>query len=113
MRSIRVTLAAAIVALAVTSAGAQDLNSTRSLAATCTACHGTDGISAGGVPPGLAGRNKDDLLQQLKDFKAGRRSATVMHQLARGYSDEQLERIAGWFAVVTPGAAPVAPRAGR
>ncbi|NBR26889.1 MAG: cytochrome C [Betaproteobacteria bacterium] len=92
---------------------AQDANVIRSLAATCTACHGTDGNSVGGVPPSIAGQNKDYLLQQLNDFKNGKRSATIMHQHAKGYTDAQLERIAAYFAAVKPGAAAAAPRAGN
>ena len=102
---------AAVVATAP--AVAQDVNAARSLAATCTTCHGTDGNSVGNVPPSLAGLNKDYLLLQLKDFKAGRRPATIMHQHAKGYSDEQLERIAAYFAAVKPVAAVAAPRSGN
>ena len=101
------------LACAAAPAIAQDAGQTRSLAATCTTCHGTDGISVGGVPPSLAGQNKDYLLQQLKDYKAGKRPATIMHQHAKGYSDEQLERIAAYFAAVKPGTATGAPRAGN
>ncbi len=90
---------------------AQDPSLARSLAATCTACHGTDGRSVGGVPPSLAGRDKGELLQTMKDFKTGKRPATVMHQHAKGYSDEQLELISNYFASVTPGAAAAAPAA--
>lgn len=72
--------------------------SARSLAATCFTCHGTDGRSVGGVPPGLAGRDRNELAQQMKDFKAGKRPATIMHQHARGYTDAQIEQIAGYFA---------------
>jgi cytochrome c553 len=31
-------------------------------------------------------------------FKAGTRSATIMHQLAKGYSDAQIAQIAAYFA---------------
>ena len=103
---------ATVAASASAPAAAQDAY-TRSLAATCTTCHGTDGNSVGNVPPGLAGQNKDYLLQQLKDFKAGKRPATIMHQHAKGYTDEQLERIAAYFASVKPVAAVPAPRAGN
>jgi len=74
----------------------------RSLAATCFTCHGTDGRSVGGVPPSLAGRDRNELVQQMKDFKAGRRPATIMQQHARGYTDAQIEQIAGYFAAVSP-----------
>ena len=112
MRPIHAILSAAI-AVAGVPAIAQDANANRSLAATCTACHGTDGNSVGNVPPSLAGQNKDYLLLQLKDFKSGKRPATVMHQHAKGYTDEQLERIAAYFAAVKTATAPAAPRAGN
>lgn len=112
MRSIPVLTAIALCATIGAAADAQDLQSTRGLAATCAACHGPDGVSVGGVPPALARQDKAELLQRLKEFKAGTRPATVMHQLARGYSDEQLERIAAYFSAVAAGPAPAAPRAG-
>lgn len=70
----------------------------RALAATCFTCHGPDGRSVGGVPPSLAGRDRDELVGQMKDFKAGKRPATIMHQHAKGYTDAQIEQIAGYFA---------------
>lgn len=115
MRSHPVACAALAVvfgALTSTTAFAQDPNAARSLAATCFTCHGTDGISAGGVPPSLAGQDKRSLLQQMQDFKAGRRPATIMHQIAKGYTDAQLEQIAAYFAAVKPAAATPAPRGG-
>jgi cytochrome c553 len=81
----------------------------RSLAANCFACHGTDGRSVGGIPPSIAGQNKDYMLQTMKDYQANKRPATVMHQQARGYTDEQLELIAGYFAGMRPGQAAPAP----
>ncbi len=93
------------------SAQAQDPNAGRSLAATCTACHGTEGRSVGGVPPGLAGQDRNYLLQAMKDFKAGKRPATIMHQHAKGYTDEQLELIATYFSNVKAGPGTAAPAA--
>jgi cytochrome c553 len=46
----------------------------------------------------LAGANKDDTVKKMLDFKAGRKPATIMHQLSKGYSDEQIVAIAGYFA---------------
>jgi cytochrome c553 len=66
-------------------------------AATCTGCHGTNGHSQGGIP-GLAGLQKQYIVDAMREFKAGTRSATVMHQHAKGYTDEQVDRIAEFFA---------------
>ena len=38
----------------------------------------------------------------MKDFQAGKRPATIMHQQARGYTDAQLQAIAAYFAAVKP-----------
>jgi sulfide dehydrogenase cytochrome subunit len=38
------------------------------------------------------------MLQKLMDFKTGRKPATIMHQLSKGYSDEQLQELAAYFA---------------
>ena len=92
-------------------AHAQDSTQARSLAATCFTCHGTDGRSVNGIPPSLAGQNKQYLLQQMKALRAGERPATIMHQQAKGYTDEELELIAGYFASVKPGPAAPAPAA--
>ena len=71
---------------------------TRSLVANCAACHGTNGHSAGGAIPGLAGASKEVVIAQLKAFKDGTRVATVMHQIAKGYSDAEMAALAEFFA---------------
>lgn len=113
MRKSTIMLAMAVTGCWMPAASAADphanMQYARSLAATCFTCHGTDGRSVGGVPPALAGRNKGELLKQLQDFRDGTRPATIMHQHAKGYTDEQLELIAGYFAAVIPGRAASAP----
>lgn len=67
----------------------------RGLAATCANCHGTDGkgVVDGGMPL-INNLSSEQILAQLKAFKSGAREGTIMPQLAKGYSDEQLEIIA-------------------
>ena len=82
-------------------ANAQDRDAlqVRSLAATCANCHGTGGRAAeGSSVTSLAGLQKDYIVTQMKAFKSGARPATIMHQLSKGYSDAQIEQIAGYFA---------------
>lgn len=97
-----VVIGTGTVLAAVLPAQAQDPNAARALAATCFTCHGTEGRSVGGVPPSIAGQSKAVLVQQLKDFRDGKRPATIMHQQAKGYTDAQFELIAGYFANVQP-----------
>ncbi|MGE0347950.1 c-type cytochrome [Hydrogenophaga sp.] len=89
-------LLAGVLCAAAAGAHAQ-VNQIKVWAAACANCHGTDGRAQPGTIA-LAGQSKDDLLQKLLDFKNGKRPATVMHQLAKGYTDEQLAQIAGYFA---------------
>ncbi|MBU3605219.1 MULTISPECIES: c-type cytochrome [unclassified Polynucleobacter] len=80
-------------------AAAQNADATnlyhRGLAATCANCHGTDGkgVPDGGMPL-INQLTSEQMLTQLKAFKSGAREGTIMPQLAKGYSDEQLETIA-------------------
>ena len=69
----------------------------RNLAAACANCHGTDGRSHG-VVPSLAGQSKTNLLQALREFREGKRPATIMHQLAKGYNDAQLDLLSDYFS---------------
>ena len=82
-------------------ASAQDATALRSraLAATCANCHGTGGRAVeNAAVPGLAGLPAAYLIEQMRAFKAGTRPATVMHQLAKGYSDAQIDQLAAHFA---------------
>lgn len=90
---------AALVLSAPTHAQDDKALNLRSLAATCANCHGTAGRP---VPnpavPGLAGLPAGYMIEQMKAFKSGARSATVMHQLAKGYNDAQIEQLAAYFS---------------
>lgn len=85
------------LALPLASAHAEVDKRARSLSASCAACHGTNGKSAGGMPV-LAGLDKTYFVTQMKDFKSGARPATVMHHHASGYTDEEFEKMAEFFA---------------
>lgn len=92
------TIASAIGLLlfAATAHAAVDAHS-RNLAASCASCHGTNGHSVGAMPV-LAGMDKTLFVNQMKDFKSGARTGTVMHHHAKGYSDEEFEKLADFFA---------------
>jgi cytochrome c553 len=94
-----VGLAIFIVAAGAAHAQTPEALNLRSMAASCAQCHGTDGRSApGSAVPALAGMPRDHLAAQLKAFKAGSRPSTVMGQLAKGFSDAQLEQLADYFS---------------
>ena len=89
---------AALAALPV-GAAAQSAAEARNLAAACAMCHGTQGKPAPDAPliP-LAGLPRDHIVSQMQAFRDGRRPATVMHQIAKGYSDAEIQAMAAWFA---------------
>jgi cytochrome subunit of sulfide dehydrogenase len=94
---IQLALAALLCVPFAAAAQGADSNLGRNLAASCAGCHNITGKSLTGMP-GIAGRTKESLAGTLKDYKEGKRPATVMHQLAKGYTDEQIELIAAYFA---------------
>lgn len=91
-----VWVAAVCATLGLTEAAAAQSSvptSGRTLAATCTGCHGPAGHSAGAIPS-IYGRTEMQLRQALLDFKNDRRPATMMNRHAKGFSDAEIGEIA-------------------
>ena len=78
---------------------AADPNLARNLAATCANCHGTNGraVEGSGIES-IAGEDKAKLLKKMADFKSGAKPASIMHQITKGYTDEQLDLVAAYYA---------------
>lgn len=94
----QVGLALALAVPWLAHAQSQQALHTRALASTCANCHGTNGSTVeGSAVPGLAGMPKEYMMRQLKAFRDGTRQATVMHQIAKGFSEDQLDQIANYF----------------
>jgi cytochrome c553 len=91
-------LVAKLVAAQPAKASPQDFQTTM-WAVSCMACHGTDG-RAEGVELSLNGRPSERLFEALLAFKSGKKAATIMHQHAKGYSDDELKRIANYFSQI-------------
>ncbi len=73
----------------------------RALAATCANCHGTEGRTvSGSAIPSLAGMPREYMVAQMKAFREGTRPATVMHQLTKGLTDEQIESVSTYFSTL-------------
>ena len=67
------------------------------LSNSCAACHGTDGKSPGAIPR-INGKSSQYTSQTLREFREGKRPATVMGRHASGYSDEEIQLIADYFS---------------
>jgi cytochrome c553 len=70
----------------------------RQLASACAICHGTDGRSVTKDMVSIAGLPREHIASQMRAFRDGQRPATVMHQIAKGYTDPQIDALAAWFA---------------
>jgi cytochrome subunit of sulfide dehydrogenase len=101
MKSWTFVLAIACAWLSTTALAQRTDAAARDAAASCAACHGTNGVSAGSRPS-LAGQPRERLVAVLREYKAGTRAGTVMPQLAKGYTDAQIDAIAAWFAERSP-----------
>ncbi len=98
---LKMTLALLAGLTAQTAVLAQDVHLSRNLAATCANCHGTNGQAVGDMKP-LAGLSASKIVAMVADYKSGNQPATIMHQIAKGYTDEQIKLVAEYFAAQKP-----------
>jgi cytochrome subunit of sulfide dehydrogenase len=95
-RFVAIALASALANFAISQTPASP-NLGRNLAAQCANCHGTNGKSVAEVPS-LAGQQASVIVQKMKDYRDGKLPASIMHQLSKGYSDEQVALMADYFS---------------
>lgn len=69
----------------------------RTLAASCAACHGTNGVSQGGTPS-LAGLNESYFVKRMLEYRAEEESTAVMPQHARGLTPFEITELAKYFS---------------
>jgi len=72
--------------------------SAQMLSDTCAGCHGTDGASGGPATPTIAGLSNDYFIEVMQGYKSGEVPSTIMGRLARGYGDDDFQKMAGYFS---------------
>ena len=77
-------------------ATADELSRASMLSYTCAGCHGTDGISPGSIPS-IYCKSADTIEKALKEYRDGKRFSTVMGRHVKGYTDQEIQLIAGFF----------------
>lgn len=93
-------LAVGTLCTAAIAAQAQ-VSQVRVWAAACANCHGTEGrTTEGSAIPSLAGMPREYMVAQMKAFREGTRPATVMHQLTKGLTDQQIETVSTYFSTL-------------
>jgi len=80
----------------------QDDAAIRAKAQTCTPCHGPNGNSENPLFPILAGQSWRYIYIELKDFKEGRRSDSVMSPMAADLSRDDMIALGNFFAAQKP-----------
>jgi sulfide dehydrogenase cytochrome subunit len=90
-----IAVAATVAAFALGVAKADDYSDARMLASQCAQCHGTDGVSVGGIDS-LAGAEYRDLRDKMFDMNRPGETGDIMKHQAKGYTRAQIELIA-WF----------------
>jgi cytochrome c553 len=73
----------------------------RDIAANCASCHHGD-RRTGAAVPSLAGMDKASLVRRVREFRDGVRPSTIMKELAKGYTDAQIEAAAAYLAAQKP-----------
>lgn len=76
-------------------AAAQTLND---LTQTCAACHGEAGVPTEKTTPIIWGQTRAYLLNQLYDFKIGRRKNDIMSGVAESLSKQDMEALATYYS---------------
>jgi sulfide dehydrogenase cytochrome subunit len=96
MRSGHIALFAVLVSLSIATANASEDLRAAILANPCAGCHGMDGKSPGTIPS-FVHLTPEAIVAAMKAFKSGERPSTVMGRIAKGYTDEEFQRIADYF----------------
>ncbi|MGD7036514.1 c-type cytochrome [Methylotuvimicrobium buryatense] len=72
----------------------------KELSATCTGCHGEQGVSQVPNYPSLAGQLATYTYKQLQDYKTGHRKHELMGSMVTGLSNQDMADLAVWFSTL-------------
>jgi cytochrome c553 len=101
------------VGFAVAPAAAQGANDIEAKVQMCAVCHGPNGTPLDPkTMPIIWGQQVSYLVKQLHDYRSGDRDNAIMTPIAKGLAQEDLRKIAAYFAAKPwPAKAPGAPAA--
>ena len=93
------TLFGAGVSLAIVAAPAQAADDIEAKAQTCAACHGQNGVPIEPkTVPIISGQQQSYLMKQLRDYRNGERNNPIMTTIAKGLAEDELRKLAAYFA---------------
>lgn len=94
VKFVSMTLSVVVLLFSMT---AQAVERGELLSSMCVTCHGPDGNGAKKIPK-LKGLKVSDIVESMKGFSSGEESATIMQHHAKGYTDEEINLMANYFA---------------
>ena len=97
MKRLQTTIVACALAAASLTAFAAEPTG-EMMAHTCAACHGTEGRIQNEPFVPLAGMDRQRIIDSMLAYKDLKRPSTIMSHIADGYSKEQIEKMADYFA---------------
>ena len=90
-------LAAAVGVASIAAAAAVAAAEPPAGAAACSGCHPASPRVTSPVPR-LTGVDQAAIVRALREFRSGQRPATVMDRIAKGFTDDEIQALAAWFA---------------
>ena len=97
-KTFKYALAAGALAFAASSGVSAGGASAVMLSDTCAGCHGTDGASGGPATPTIAGISNDYFVEIMQGFASGDIPSTIMGRIAKGYTEDEIAAMAGYFS---------------
>jgi cytochrome c553 len=82
------------------SAFAQNADSGKAKAGMCATCHGPTGLSQLPNAPHLAGQPAIYIVEQMKNYRSGKRPHEVMAVIAKPLTDQEIDDLAAWYASI-------------
>ncbi|MDH3979501.1 MAG: cytochrome c [Gammaproteobacteria bacterium] len=77
---------------------AGDAAAGKAKSATCSGCHGADGIGTNDQNPNLAGQKEAYLVKATKAYRDGTRSDPMMGAMLKALSDTDIENISAFYS---------------
>ncbi len=94
------TIFGAGVGFAVATVTAYTADDIEAKAQMCAACHGQSGVPTDPTTiPVIWGQERSYLFKQMRDYRNGERDNPIMSPIAKGLAEEDLRKIASYFAV--------------
>src|SRR6266516_7700958 len=93
------TLSSAAIGLAGVALPGHAANDIEATAQLCAACHGQNGVpSDPKTVPVIWGQERSYLFKQMRDYRNGERDNSIMSPIAKALAEEDLRKIASYFA---------------